>query len=126
MFAVEMYIPVQWLAPKQLLNPPSNKCSNLDFHKADWPNIMLALQPIDWEITLEPIPPPSSFDSFIDILYHICVHHVPPKNPSKTKISNFHRERKILMRKRTKLRKMSSTKYNTQLSKIDQAICDSH
>ena len=50
----------------------------------------------------------------------------PLKNPSKTKISKFHRDRKILMRKRTKLRKMSSTKSNTQIIKIDQAICDSH
>ena len=30
------------------------------------------------------------------------------------------------MRKRTKLRKMSSTKSITQLIKIEQAICDSH
>ena len=78
MIAVETYIPVQCLAPKQLLNPPSNKFSNLDFHKANWPNILLALQSIDWAITPEPIPPPFSFDSFIDTLYHKCVHHVPP------------------------------------------------
>ena len=30
------------------------------------------------------------------------------------------------MRKRTKLRKFSSSKSNTQLIKIEQAICDSH
>ena len=46
--------------------------------------------------------------------------------PSKTKISKFHRERKILMRKRTKLCKMSSTISITQLIKIEQAICESH
>ena len=54
------------------------------------------------------------------------MYHVPTKNPSKTKIFKFHRERKILMRKRTKLRKMSSTKSITQLIKIDHAVCDSH
>ena len=54
------------------------------------------------------------------------MYHVPTKNPSKTKISKFHRERKILMRKRTKLRITSSTKSITQLIKIEQAICDSH
>ena len=48
------------------------------------------------------------------------------KHNSKTKISKFHRGRKILMQKRTKLRKMSSTKSITQLIKIEQAICDSH
>ena len=30
------------------------------------------------------------------------------------------------MRKRTKVRKMSSTKSITQLTRIEQAICDSH
>ena len=30
------------------------------------------------------------------------------------------------MRKQTKLRKMSSTKFNTQIIKIDKSICDSH
>ena len=54
------------------------------------------------------------------------MYHVPTNNPSKTKISKFHREEKILMRKRTKLCKMSSTKSFTQLIKIEQAICDSH
>ena len=89
MFAVETYIPDQCLAPKQLLNSPSNKCYNLYFHKADWPNILLALQSIDWAITLEPTPPPSSFYFFIDIIYHKCVHHVPLKIPVKQKSLNF-------------------------------------
>ena len=117
MIAVETYIPVQCLAPKQLLNPPSNKFYNLDFHKADWPNILLALQSIDWEITLEPIPPPSSFDYFIDFYIINVSIMFPLKIPVKQKYLIFI-ERKILMRKRTKLHKMSSTKYNTQLIKI--------
>ena len=44
MIAVETYIPVQCISSKQLLIPPSTTFSNLDFHKADWPNILLALQ----------------------------------------------------------------------------------
>ena len=54
------------------------------------------------------------------------MYHVPTENPNKTKISKCHRESKILMRKWSKLRKMSSTKSITQLIKIEQAICDSH
>ena len=57
-------------------------------------NILLSLQSIDWVATLEPIPPSSCFYYFIDTLYHKCMYHVPTKNPSKTKISKFHRERK--------------------------------
>ena len=123
---METNIPVQGVAPKQIFNPPSNQFAVLDFHKADRPNILLSLQSIDWIATLEPIPPSSCFYYFIDTLYHKCVYHVPTKNPSKNKISKFHRERKILIRKWIKLRKMSSTKSITQLIKIEQAICDSH
>ena len=49
----------------------------------------------------------------------------PLKIPVKPKALNSI-ERKILMRKRTKLRKMSSTKSNTQLINIEKAICHSH
>ena len=110
MITVETNIPVHDVAPKQIFNPPSNQFAVLDFHKADWPNILLSLQSMDWIATIEPIPPSSYFYYFIDTLYHKCMYHVPTKNPSKTKIFKFHRDRTILMRKRTKLHKMSSTK----------------
>ena len=123
MITVETNIPVHGVAPKQIFNPPSNQFAVLDFHNADWPNILLSFQSIDCIATLEPIPPSSCFYYFIDTLYHKCMYHVPTKNPSKTKISKFHRERKILMQKRTKLHKMSSIQSITQLIKIEQAIC---
>ena len=62
----------------------------------------------------------------LTLYYHKCMYHGPTKHPSKTKISKFHRKRKISMRKRTKLRKMSSTKSITKVITIEQAICDSH
>ena len=89
MITMETNIPVHGVAPKHIFNPPFNKFSVLDFHKADWPNILLSLQSIDWVATLEPIPPSSCFDYFIDTLYHKCMYHVPTKNSSKTKISKF-------------------------------------
>ena len=46
MITVETNIPVHGVAPKQIFNPPSNIFSNLDFHKADWPNILLTLQSV--------------------------------------------------------------------------------
>ena len=54
------------------------------------------------------------------------MNHVPMKKSGKSKISKFHRERKMLIRKRTKLRKINSTKSIPQLIKIEQAICNSH
>ena len=39
MITVKTNIPVHCVASKQIFNPPSNNCANLDFHKADWPKI---------------------------------------------------------------------------------------
>ena len=61
MITVDTNIPVHDVAPKQIFNPPSNQFVVPDFHKADWPNILLSLQSIDWIATLEPIPPSSCF-----------------------------------------------------------------
>ena len=52
MITVETNIPVHGVAPKQIFNLPSNKFAALDFHKADWPNILLSFQSIDWVATI--------------------------------------------------------------------------
>ena len=88
MITVETNIPVHCVAPKQIFNPPSNNLANLDFHKAAWPNILLTLQYIDCVATLEPIPPSSCFDYFIDTLYRKCMYHVPSKIPVKPESLN--------------------------------------
>ena len=94
MITVETNIPVHCVVHKHIFNPPFNKFANLDIHKADWPNILLILQSIDWVATLEPIPPPSCFDYFIDTLYHKCMYHVPTKITVKPKsLNSIERER---------------------------------
>ena len=83
MITVETNIPAHCVAPKQLFNPSSNNLANLGFHKFDWPNILLRLQSIDWVVTLEPIPPPSCFDYFIDnYIINECI-MFPQKFPVK-------------------------------------------
>ena len=52
MITVETNIPDHDVAAKQIFNPPSIKFAVLDFHKADWPNILLSLQSIDWVAVL--------------------------------------------------------------------------
>ena len=74
MITVETNIPVYGVEPKHIFNPPYNQFVVLDFHKDDWPNILLSLQSIDWISTLELIPPSSCFDYFIDTLYE-ARHH---------------------------------------------------
>ena len=57
-----------------------------------------------------------------------CSIHVPLKRPKKPHISKFHRERKILMRRRSKLCKktIACPKVTQELIDIEAAICSSY
>ena len=54
--------------------------------------------------------------------------YVPSKRSKRNMISRFHRERKIIMRKRLKLVKSSKSapSIKAQLVKFEKQICDSH
>ena len=54
--------------------------------------------------------------------------YIPPKQSKRNKISKFHHERKIIMRKRLKLVKSckSVPSIKAQLVKFEKQICDSH
>ena len=94
MITVETNIPVHGVAPKQIFNPSSNQFAVLDFHKADWPNILLSLQSIDWVATLEPIPPSSCFIILLTLyIINVCT-MFPLKIPVKPKsLNSIERER---------------------------------
>ena len=57
-----------------------------------------------------------------------CTMYVPPKRSKRNKISRFHHEKKIIMRKRLKFVKSSKSapSIKAQLVKFEKQICDSH
>ena len=67
-------------------------------------------------------------DDLFDNIANICFNYVPLKRPKKSAINKFHREMKILMRRRTKLHKKTipCPKVTLELIDIESAICSSH
>ena len=64
----------------------------------------------------------------IETIGHCCMLHVSLKLFKSFKVTHFHRERKILMRKRRKLKKktIEDSKISETLITIDQKISASH
>ena len=69
-------------------------------------------------------------DDLFDNIANVCSNHIPVplKRPKKSTINKFHRERKILMRRGTKLNKKTipCPKVTQELIDIEAAICSSH
>ena len=63
----------------------------------------------------------------IETIGHCCMLHVPLKSFKSFKVTHFHIERKILMRKRRKLMKKTihDSKISEKLISIDKKICAS-
>ena len=63
-----------------------------------------------------------------DNIANVCSNHVPLKRPKKSTINKFHKERKILTRRRTKLNKKTipCPKVTQEIIVIEAAICSCH
>ena len=60
---------------------------------------------IDWSSILCSLDTDDCYIEFINVLSRLCYEFIPQINKSAHSISKFHRERKTLMKKRTKLAK---------------------
>ena len=112
----------------QNLNLPSTRIETLDFNKANWPKLKESLNTIDWPTSFRGISVKLYLQVAIDSISEKCTMYVPPKRSKRNMISRFHRERKIIMRKRLKLVKSckSAPSIKAQLVKFEKRICDSH
>ena len=94
-----------------------NKFDNYNFHSenVNWENIKKDLQCIDWEETLNSISDPDEqYKTFLNECVAVIIsNQVPQRKPNKPK-RIIPRDRRILMRKRTKLKKRRQTKRITQ------------
>ena len=109
-------------------DPPVSAFEKLDFNKSDWPSLRLSLKLIHCSVFKSDKPIDVCIDDLFDNIANVCFNHVPLKRPKKSTINNFHRERKILMRRRTKFHKktISCPKVTQELIDIESAICSSH
>ena len=109
-------------------NPPASAFEKLDFNKSDWPSLRLSLKSIDCSVFESDKPIDVCIDDLFDNIANVCFNHVPLKRPKKSAINKFHRERKTLMRRRTKLHKKTipCPKVTQELIDIESAICSSY
>ena len=86
------------------------------------------MKSIDCSVLDSDKPTDVCIDELIDEIGNKCSIHVPLKRPKKPHISKYHRERKILMRRRSKLYKKTipCPKITKELIEIEAAICSSH
>ena len=97
-------IPISQSSPPcQTMNSACNAFELLDFRKADWLGLCVCLKSVNWKELLHDSIPSKYTTVIIETLGNLCSIHVPAKRTKKNSVSKFHRERKILMRKRSKL-----------------------
>ena len=110
----------------QSLNLPSTRIETLDFTKANWPKLKESLNTIDWPTSFRGTSVKLYLQVAIDSISEKCTMYVPPKRSKRNMISRFHRERKIIMRKKLKLVKSckSAPSIKAQLVKFEKQICD--
>ncbi|CAI9728355.1 Hypothetical predicted protein [Octopus vulgaris] len=80
------------------------KLCRYDYHQANWETINNQLQIIDWDLYLTG---PDKHKKFLNKIEEICAKNIPLKKTKSTK-KPVPRERKILMRKRSRLRNKTS------------------
>ena len=67
------------------LNPAINVFDKLDFNKANWTNLILAIKQIDWLTVLDQTSSTTCIIPFTDIISQICSLHTPIKSTKKAK-----------------------------------------
>ena len=85
---------------------------------------------VDWNQFFSTLPTDINMETFFDKLAEICSSSAPLLKKNCKGISSLHKERKTLMKKRTKFRKQykvsPNTLLNSKLMKIEHNILKSH
>ena len=87
---------------------------NLMSNKTNWENINLCLQLQNWDDHFADLSPSDMLEKFISICEDVATQNSPKRRRQKTNHPVVPRHRKILMRKRTKLRKKFYRESNQQ------------
>ena len=93
------------------MNHSCNAFEPLDFKKADWSGICSSIKLVNWQVRLHDCIASDCLSVIIETLISDLD---PPKCYKNKYVSRFHRKRKILMRKRTKLKNRSTLSLSVQ------------
>ena len=95
--------------PHQSMNRSCNDFESLDFKKAVWSGLCSSINLVNWQVRPYDCIASDCLSVIIETLSDLCSIHVPPKCYKNKYVSRFHTERKILMRKRTRLQTTQPT-----------------
>ena len=100
----ETYIPVDpIIIQAKCINPPMTSIEKFDFNRSDWINLSQSFKFTNRILKLDQVSPDEFLPVAINILISKCSIHVLLKHPKEARNSIFQKERRVLMRKRTKL-----------------------
>ena len=103
----ETYIPVDPITIYAIcINLTVTSFEKFDFNRSDWINLSLSLKFTNWNHELDQVSPDEFLPVAMNILISKCTIHVPLKCPKEARKSKFQQERRVLMRKRTKLNRI--------------------
>ena len=91
----------------------------------DWDEINMILSDHDWVMEFKDLKPSQQLERFLHVCQEICETCVPKKKTKPFRSNVASRERKILMRKRTKLQKqLRKTKNKSKTRRLSDALID--
>ena len=88
-----------------IVNPPSSIFEMLNFKRFDWLSLQCALRDINWGALISLVLNEDYFNVFMREITKVCTEIVPKAKSTHCHISSFYKERKCMMKRRTKLRK---------------------
>ena len=98
--------------------------SGLNFHKADWKGIQKEINEYDWPASLSTVDPDMNLEEFMSAMQNICSKFTPKRTLNLQK-KIIPKDRKILMRRRTKiLRRMNGSVRDGEKDRCMQMILE--
>ena len=98
----------------------------LNFKRCDWLSLQCALRDINWGALFSLVLNEDYFNVFMREITKVCTEIVPKAKSTRCHISSFYKERKGMMKRRTKLRKSLLHSHSQQtlnkLMSIEEAI----
>ena len=125
----ETHIPVDPITIQaKCINPSLTSFENFDFNRTDWINLSQSLKFTNWIHELDQVSPDEILPVAMNILFSKCLIHVPLKRPKEARKGKFQKERRVSIRKRTKLSRiiLRTPQIIPQLLSIEEEISSSH
>ena len=101
--------------------------AKFDFNRSDWIHLSQSLKFTNWIHKLDQVSPYEILPVAMNILISKCSIHVPLNRPKADRKSKYQKERRVLMRKRTKLSRiiLRTSQIISQLLSIEEQISNS-